>query len=116
MNHPIANCFRFAKIEHGGMVARAHKRLRRTRGKSAGTTGRRVPHPCRAATEPALLEVEGVASVQPLCGEIFVRRGRQPAVKVGRCSSRGAAALAMTQTPARTTDADEGLTGRSEER
>ena len=22
MNDPVANCFRFAKIEHGGMVAR----------------------------------------------------------------------------------------------
>jgi hypothetical protein len=58
MNDPVANCFRFAKIEHRGMVARAQKG-RRIQGKSAITTSR-VPHPCRAATEPALSEVEGL--------------------------------------------------------
>jgi len=28
MNDPVANCFRFAKIEHRGMVARTQTRLR----------------------------------------------------------------------------------------
>ena len=41
MNDPVANCFRFAKIEHGGMVARAQKTLRRTQGKSAITSRQR---------------------------------------------------------------------------
>jgi hypothetical protein len=38
MNYPVADCFRFAKIEHGGMVARGSDKAQEDAENSAITT------------------------------------------------------------------------------
>ena len=57
MNDPVANCFRFAKIEHGGMVAQAQKRSGEP-GKSAGcpplSRSDRVCPECPWASSPPI--------------------------------------------------------------